>query len=207
MVKHTQTTCREIANKLFDCVWPFCGVGKPEFSNKVLDNDFEKFINIIGKRKSRNKYFSQGKRYCFVEVQKLLYFKVNIVQNNVYFKFNHLLSFFIFFSNHSTIYIIFFSHFMPLAVEFFSSIDYHTKNELFHEDSFSKFSKFKELARNYRLFILINTWQKSSMDNFFLSEMLWKGIILLTKIFFSSFHMNCYLVTKNIFPKFQSIEL
>ena len=88
MVKHTQTTCREIANKLFDCVWPFCG--KPEFSNKVLDNDFEKFINIIGERKSRNKYFSQGKRYCFVEVQKLLYFKVNIVQNNVYFKFNHL---------------------------------------------------------------------------------------------------------------------
>ena len=27
MVKHTQTIGREIANELFECVWPFLGVG------------------------------------------------------------------------------------------------------------------------------------------------------------------------------------
>ena len=27
MVKHTQTIRRQIAEELFECVWPFCGVG------------------------------------------------------------------------------------------------------------------------------------------------------------------------------------
>ena len=27
MVKHTQTICRLLADELFECVWPFCGVG------------------------------------------------------------------------------------------------------------------------------------------------------------------------------------
>ena len=27
MVKHTQTICRRIADELFECVWPFCGIG------------------------------------------------------------------------------------------------------------------------------------------------------------------------------------
>ena len=27
MVKHTQTIRRQIADKLFECVWPFCGIG------------------------------------------------------------------------------------------------------------------------------------------------------------------------------------
>ena len=27
MVKHTQTIRRQFADELFECVWPFCGVG------------------------------------------------------------------------------------------------------------------------------------------------------------------------------------
>ena len=27
MVKHTQTIRRQIADELFECVWPFCGIG------------------------------------------------------------------------------------------------------------------------------------------------------------------------------------
>ena len=27
MVKHTQTIDRQFADELFECVWPFCGVG------------------------------------------------------------------------------------------------------------------------------------------------------------------------------------
>ena len=26
MVKHTQTTRRQFADELFECIWPFCGV-------------------------------------------------------------------------------------------------------------------------------------------------------------------------------------
>ena len=27
MVKHSQTIRRKIADELFECVWPFCGIG------------------------------------------------------------------------------------------------------------------------------------------------------------------------------------
>ena len=27
MAKHTQTICRQFADELFECVWPFCGIG------------------------------------------------------------------------------------------------------------------------------------------------------------------------------------
>ena len=27
MVKHTQTIRRRIADELFECIWPFCGIG------------------------------------------------------------------------------------------------------------------------------------------------------------------------------------
>ena len=27
MAKHTQTISRQIADELFECVWPFCGIG------------------------------------------------------------------------------------------------------------------------------------------------------------------------------------
>ena len=27
MVKHTKTIRRHIADELFECVWPFCGIG------------------------------------------------------------------------------------------------------------------------------------------------------------------------------------
>ena len=27
MVKRTQTICRQFADELFECIWPFCGIG------------------------------------------------------------------------------------------------------------------------------------------------------------------------------------
>ena len=27
MVKHTQTICRQIADELFECIWPYCEIG------------------------------------------------------------------------------------------------------------------------------------------------------------------------------------
>ena len=27
MVKYTQTICQQIADELFECVWPFCEIG------------------------------------------------------------------------------------------------------------------------------------------------------------------------------------
>ena len=43
MVKHTQTIHRQIANELFECVWPLCGVG----------TNFDRFLTL---RFSRKKY-------------------------------------------------------------------------------------------------------------------------------------------------------
>ena len=37
MVKHTQTVCQQIGDELFECVWPFCGVGA-ERVNELLNN-------------------------------------------------------------------------------------------------------------------------------------------------------------------------
>ena len=34
MVKHTQTVCRQFADELFECVWPFCGVGAEKVKTK-----------------------------------------------------------------------------------------------------------------------------------------------------------------------------
>ena len=34
MVKHTQTICREIADELFKCVWPFCETGAYKINKK-----------------------------------------------------------------------------------------------------------------------------------------------------------------------------
>ena len=35
MAKHTQTIRRQYADKLFECVWPFCGIGTYKFRNVV----------------------------------------------------------------------------------------------------------------------------------------------------------------------------
>ena len=34
MVKHTQTICRQFADELFECVWPFCDIGGQSFNIK-----------------------------------------------------------------------------------------------------------------------------------------------------------------------------
>ena len=36
MVKHTQTISRQIANELFECVWPFCGIGACRVNGKNI---------------------------------------------------------------------------------------------------------------------------------------------------------------------------
>ena len=41
MAKHTQTIRRQFANELFECVWPFCGIGAERVKErKVLIKDF-----------------------------------------------------------------------------------------------------------------------------------------------------------------------
>ena len=44
MAKHTQTICRQKADELFECVWPFCGVGA--WRVKVLNLRIFKKDNI-----------------------------------------------------------------------------------------------------------------------------------------------------------------
>ena len=38
MAKHAQTIRRQFANELFECVWPFCGIGA-ERSMQFVDCD------------------------------------------------------------------------------------------------------------------------------------------------------------------------
>ena len=40
MVKHTQTIRRETPDELFECVWPFCGIGA-----KMVNKQF--FLQLI----------------------------------------------------------------------------------------------------------------------------------------------------------------
>ena len=47
MVKHTQAICCQIANELFECVWPFCGVGTSRVKNAgILENQTKQWIKI-----------------------------------------------------------------------------------------------------------------------------------------------------------------
>ena len=36
MVKHTQTIRRQFADELFECVWPFCGIGAFSLNNSLI---------------------------------------------------------------------------------------------------------------------------------------------------------------------------
>ena len=36
MVKHTQTSRREIADELFECIWAFCGIGALRAKYKII---------------------------------------------------------------------------------------------------------------------------------------------------------------------------
>ena len=35
MIKHTQTIRRQIADELFECVWPFCGIGSSRVKSQM----------------------------------------------------------------------------------------------------------------------------------------------------------------------------
>ena len=45
MVKHTQTIRRQIADELFECVWPFCEIGTKTV-NKKLDFYFPIILGL-----------------------------------------------------------------------------------------------------------------------------------------------------------------
>ena len=54
MVKHTQTIRRQIADELFECVWPFCEIGgktvKVMYFWFLFENTFENIeIEIVEK--------------------------------------------------------------------------------------------------------------------------------------------------------------
>ena len=38
VAKHTQTIRRQFADELFECVWPFCGIGAERVKPTVLYN-------------------------------------------------------------------------------------------------------------------------------------------------------------------------
>ena len=41
MVKYTQIICRQFANELFECVWPFCDIG----ALRVKESKLKQFLN------------------------------------------------------------------------------------------------------------------------------------------------------------------
>ena len=45
MVKHTQTIRPQIADKLFECVWPFCGIGTLGLMQRKIKSLKETFDN------------------------------------------------------------------------------------------------------------------------------------------------------------------
>ena len=62
MVKHTQTIRRQIDNELFECVWPFCGIGA--WRVKVTSDNLDESMNASKKKKvqtSLNVYFKKWK--------------------------------------------------------------------------------------------------------------------------------------------------
>ena len=48
MVKHSQTIRRQLADELFKCVWPFCGIGTQRVSTLVYCSVFDQFWFLSG---------------------------------------------------------------------------------------------------------------------------------------------------------------
>ena len=46
MVKHTQTVSWQFADKLFECVWPFCEIGAERVNDWLSDETYS-FPQII----------------------------------------------------------------------------------------------------------------------------------------------------------------
>ena len=47
MVKHTQRICRQIADELFECVWPFCEIGAKKVNKTIMfSNSYQNVTNI-----------------------------------------------------------------------------------------------------------------------------------------------------------------
>ena len=46
MVKHIQTIRRQIANELFECVWPFCEIGaKGDKEMNIMSINYHRIAN------------------------------------------------------------------------------------------------------------------------------------------------------------------
>ena len=61
MVKHTQTIHLQIADKLFECVWPFCGVSTFDLSRTEI---IKKFLHGLACSTLKVLKKSMEKIYC-----------------------------------------------------------------------------------------------------------------------------------------------
>ena len=57
MAKHTQTIRQQIAEELFECVWPFCEIGAERFNSGSVTLSFtqSKLIALSAKKKKKGK--------------------------------------------------------------------------------------------------------------------------------------------------------
>ena len=83
MVKHTKTICQQIADKLFECVCPFCGIGtwmvkfqtqRSIAHNTIRDKYSKNFPSLLKKISGgENIEFKLGKREKKFTKQQLLW--------------------------------------------------------------------------------------------------------------------------------------
>ena len=65
MVKHTQTIRRQIGDELFECVWPFYGIGALRVKNRPYENMFQMAKNLEHAKKLKvfKSWFLKDIRY------------------------------------------------------------------------------------------------------------------------------------------------
>ena len=71
MVKHTETNRLRIADELFECVWPFCGVGAYRINSCLLY--FHAPIRILETIDIKKKIYKKKINLVIVRVQTKLY--------------------------------------------------------------------------------------------------------------------------------------
>ena len=66
MVKHSQTICRLTADELFECVWPFCGVGTYRANAKTFSSSISVWWKFYYGREGYHKTFRGATKMCDV---------------------------------------------------------------------------------------------------------------------------------------------
>ena len=57
MVKHTETIRQQIADELFEYVWPFCGVGAVGANNYIAGKHLCNILTLLYEEKYKHEYF------------------------------------------------------------------------------------------------------------------------------------------------------